>query len=61
MVLAGNVTRHVAEADLSAIAEIHAGIARRRVERDETGVESGFENSSAAGFAFRHGMNHATR
>lgn len=52
VILPWNITRDIAQADLSAIAEIHARLARRTIQRDEPRIQSSFENSPTAGFPF---------
>lgn len=53
MVLTGNVAGDIAKADLTAIAEVHAGFAGGGVESDEARIKCGFKDAAAAGLPFR--------
>ena len=52
MILRGYVTCDLAQADLSAVAEVQAWLARRGVQGNEPRIQGRFENSPAAGFPF---------
>src|SRR6266478_1726557 len=53
MILRGNVACDIAQTDLSAVAKVQARLASQTIQRDEPRIQSGFENSPAAGFRLR--------